>query len=99
MRTYSRARSTSVVEDLAEVVGGRSIRVEPLGREQLPPRPLVLLTGLEESDQPPIDVVDVHDVRIGRRGWLCDPDRPCRDTPGVAGHVRDAQAPTPRAVA
>jgi hypothetical protein len=59
----------------------------------------VLLTGLEESDQPPIDVVDAHDLRIGRRGWFCDPRSPRRDTPGVAGHVCDAQAPTPRAVA
>ena len=55
-----------LVEHLAEVVGGCPIRVEPLGRQQLAPRPLVRLTGLEETHQSPIDVADAHDVRIGR---------------------------------
>jgi len=52
-------------EHVAEVVRRCPIRVEPLGREQLAPRPLVRLARLEETHQPPIDIVDVHDVRIG----------------------------------
>jgi len=64
-------------EHLAEVLCGRSIRVQPLGREQLPPRALVLLAGLEERHQPPVNVVVAHDVRIGRCKRICDPDRSC----------------------
>ena len=80
-------------EHVAEVVGRLAIGVEPLGREELASRPLVLVTGLEAGEQPPVDVVDAHDVRIGRSGRICDPDRPYRDTPCVPGYVRAAQAP------
>jgi hypothetical protein len=71
------------------VVCRPAIRVEPLGREQLSPRPLVLLARLEQRDQPPIDVVDAHDLRIGRSGSMCYPRSPSAASP---------DGPYPRAV-
>ena len=61
VRTCSRARSTSCARTRrARWSAGSSIRVQPLGRQELAPRALVLPTRLEESDKPPVDVVDAH---------------------------------------
>ena len=68
------------LEHVREVVGRVAIGVQPLGRQELAARALVLPTRLEPSEKSPVDVVDVHgggidtkppgDESAGRSGIL-----------------------------
>ena len=58
-RALAPARPTCRTRPWSEF-GGLALRVEPLGRQELAPCALVLATGLEPSEKPPVDVVGAH---------------------------------------